>query len=364
MSTRLLNLLALSVALLVPSGMVIGDTPAETAAAGSSASATPDWVRIGQSRYSWNWLAEHCDKNRDGSVGQDEFPMSEVVFSRLDRTWDTKLTADDFDWSKEGALCRQKETTFALFKSVDKNSDGRLGPDEWQTLFAAMAKDKQYLNEEELERLIYLPRVVKTENETKLRTGNSEFSPGRMRVRTPVPQPGEMAPDFELRTADNSTTVKLSSFRGKKPVVLAFGCFTCGNYRTYSETVEELYKLWKDDVEFVRVYVREAHPVADERAATSTNALAGILFKQPTTLEERCDIAMKFTSAMHVTTPLLVDGIDNRVGQTYGAWPDRLYVVDRSGRIAFTGGPGPFGFNPREMEQSLAMMLLDEKQAK
>lgn len=364
MLNQLFKSLALSVVFLIPTWMVYGDTPAEARSPDSASTTTPDWVRTGQSRYSWNWLAERCDKNGDGSIGRDEFPLSEAVFSRLDRTWDKKLAADDFDWSRDGTLCRQKETTFALFKSVDKNSDGRLSPDEWQAVFAAMAKDKQYLNEEELERLIYLPRVIKTESETKLRTGNSEFSPGRMRVRTPVPQPGEMAPDFELRSPDGNTTVKLSSFRGKKPVVLAFGCFTCGNYRTYSESIEELYKLWKNDVEFVRVYVREAHPVAEERAATSTNALAGILFKQPTTLEERCDIAMKFTSAMHITTPLLVDEIDNRVGQAYGGWPDRLYVVDRSGRIAFTGGPGPFGFNPREMEQSLAMLLLDEKQGK
>ena len=212
-----------------------------------------------------------------------------------------------------------------------------------------------------MEQLIYLPRVVKTENEPKLRTGNSEFSPGRMRDRAAVPQPREMAPDFSLRSADGTSTFQLSSFRGKRPVVLVFGCFTCGNYRTYSESMEELYKLWKGKAEFVRVYVREAHPVAEERAATSTNATAGILFKQPTTLEERCDIAMKFTSAMHITTPLVVDEIDNRVGQAYGAWPDRLYVVDRAGRIAFAGAPGPFGFNPREMEQTLAMMLLDEE---
>jgi hypothetical protein len=124
--------------------------------------------------------------------------------------------------------------------------------------------------------------------------------------------------------------------------------------------MEQLYDLWKDDAEFLRVYVREAHPVAKEQPATSTNAQAGILIEQPSSLAERCEVAAKFTSALRIKTPLVVDEIDNRVGQAYGAWPDRLYLVDRQGHVVFTGGPGPFGFNPRELEQSLAMLLLDQ----
>lgn len=355
--------LFLSVLCLVIPLSIPAEEPTKPEGVKATGASRPDWVRVGQSRYGWTWLAEQCDKDGDGAVVREEFPLSAEAFARLDRSWDGKLTADDFNWSKEGLLSRQKETTFALFKSVDKTSDGRITPEEWQALFAKVAGEKGYLNEEELERLIYLPRVVKTANETRLREGRSEFSPERQKSRAQGPKPGDVAPDFELRSPDGEVTFKLSSFKGKKPVVLVFGCFTCGNYRTYSESMEELYKLWKDEAEFIRVYVREAHPVADDQPATSTNALAGILFKQPKTLEERCDVATKFTSSLHIKTPLVVDGIDNRVGEAYAAWPDRLYIVDREGRIAFTGGPGPFGFNPREMEQSLAMLLIDQQRS-
>ena len=34
---------------------------------------------------------------------------------------------------------------------------------------------------------------------------------------------GDTAPDFELKTADRTSAVRLSSFRGQKPVVLVFG---------------------------------------------------------------------------------------------------------------------------------------------
>jgi hypothetical protein len=39
-------------------------------------------------------------------------------------------------------------------------------------------------------------------------------------------QVGDPAPDFSLKSSDNSQTVRLSSFRGHKPVVLIFGSHT------------------------------------------------------------------------------------------------------------------------------------------
>lgn len=37
---------------------------------------------------------------------------------------------------------------------------------------------------------------------------------------------GEMAPDFTLPTVDRKSEVRLSSFRGQRPVVLVFGSYT------------------------------------------------------------------------------------------------------------------------------------------
>jgi hypothetical protein len=46
------------------------------------------------------------------------------------------------------------------------------------------------------------------------------------RARAGTLQPGELAPDFELPTPDGTTRVRLSSFRGRRPVVLVFGSYT------------------------------------------------------------------------------------------------------------------------------------------
>ena len=41
-----------------------------------------------------------------------------------------------------------------------------------------------------------------------------------------APKAGDEAPNFELRDANGENPVRLSDFRGKKPVVLIFGSFT------------------------------------------------------------------------------------------------------------------------------------------
>jgi len=58
--------------------------------------------------------------------------------------------------------------------------------------------------------------------------------------------------------------------------------------------------------------------------------------------------------------PLLVDEMNDRVGHAYSGMPDRIYIIDPNGRVVYKGGRGPFGFKPREMEQSLVMWLLDQ----
>jgi len=41
-----------------------------------------------------------------------------------------------------------------------------------------------------------------------------------------APKVGDMAPDFELSDANGENALRLSDFRGKKPVALVFGSYT------------------------------------------------------------------------------------------------------------------------------------------
>ena len=58
--------------------------------------------------------------------------------------------------------------------------------------------------------------------------------------------------------------------------------------------------------------------------------------------------------------PMLVDTIDDAVGARYSGMPGRFYLIDRSGKVAFKNGRGPFGFKPAELEQSLILLSQQE----
>jgi Iodothyronine deiodinase len=44
----------------------------------------------------------------------------------------------------------------------------------------------------------------------------------------------------------------------------------------------------------------------------------------------------------------------NAANDAYAAWPERLYVIDENGRIAYRGGMGPFNYKPAEVRAWLA----------
>jgi len=119
-----------------------------------------------------------------------------------------------------------------------------------------------------------------------------------------------------------------------------------------------MYQRYKNQATFLAVYVREAHPTDGWRA--SGNDKAGITLAQPRTSEERQKVAQQCCATLEITMPLLVDTLDDRVGHAYSGMPDRLYVIDRAGKVAYQGGRGPFGFKTGEMEQSLIMTLLED----
>src|SRR5262245_6169503 len=110
-------------------------------------------------------------------------------------------------------------------------------------------------------------------------------------------------------------------------------------------------------VEFIAVYDREGHPVNGWRMEKDTKF--GIEIAQPKTMKERLGVAEQCRGRLEINMPLLVDELDDRVGRAYSGMPDRLYLIDREGRVAYKGGRGPFGFKPGELEQSIVMMMLD-----
>jgi type I thyroxine 5'-deiodinase len=85
-----------------------------------------------------------------------------------------------------------------------------------------------------------------------------------------------------------------------------------------------------------------------------SNEKEDVCYPQPRTLADRVAIANDFVKRFHYDVPIAVDDMSNSAENAYAAWPERLYVVDESGKIAFKGKPGPFGYHPEEVEGWLA----------
>jgi type I thyroxine 5'-deiodinase len=106
------------------------------------------------------------------------------------------------------------------------------------------------------------------------------------------------------------------------------------------------------------VYIAEAHP--SDIWQMQSNIKERVIFRNPTTPEERQDVAISCVRKLRIKIPALIDGIDNRVEQQYTAWPDRLFVVGRNGTLRYKSEPGPFGFDPKKLEAALRDSLASE----
>jgi type I thyroxine 5'-deiodinase len=94
----------------------------------------------------------------------------------------------------------------------------------------------------------------------------------------------------------------------------------------------------------VFVYIAEAH--STDGWQLESNVDEDVLIAQHTSLDERFSAARAGVARLGFTMPVLVDPMTDTVSEAFAAWPERIYVVDVDGRIAFTGGPGPFEFDP------------------
>lgn len=106
---------------------------------------------------------------------------------------------------------------------------------------------------------------------------------------------------------------------------------------------------------FYGVYIQEAHP--SDAWQMGSNVKENVVFPSPRSFEERDTVAGACVRRLHIEIPALVDGFDDAVERAYTAWPDRLYVLDRAGRVAWKSAPGPFGFDPSAAEAALKPLL-------
>ena len=99
------------------------------------------------------------------------------------------------------------------------------------------------------------------------------------------------------------------------------------------------------------VYITEAHP--SDLWQTENNLKDNVVFASPRNEDERASLAGTCVRKLGIDIPAVLDEFGNSTESTYTAWPERIYLVDASGRIAYKSKPGPYGFKPEELQTAL-----------
>jgi peroxiredoxin len=135
------------------------------------------------------------------------------------------------------------------------------------------------------------------------------------------PAPGERAPDFKATTLDGET-IRLSDFAKKKNVLLIFGSATCPMTAASLGGINELYDRFRgDDIEFLFIYVREAHP--------------GEIIPAHHTVREKMEAARLLRDEEDMNMPIVVDDLRGSIHRKYSQLPNPAFLIDRAGRVAF-----------------------------
>lgn len=330
---------------------------------GSTLGGDDGWFPLAkaESRFDWEHVVATYDTDSDQRISRREFDGAEADFARLDRLNDRTLTAKDFDWSEHSLTPSPGSVMFFM---GDRDANGKVTREEFAAIFDQIADtDSNYLSLDELRPQFQLPPRQAREHRADRPTRSTlivALQRQELGSLQAGPDVGDAAPDFTLKNLQGRS-VTLSEEIGNQPIVLIFGNFTCGPFRSQSGNIEKLRRRYRGRAKFFLVYVREAHP--RDGWWMSSNMRVGIDFVQPTKQVDRRTIAQKCQAHLNLEVPFLVDDIDDQVGSQYSGMPNRLYLIDQEGKIVFKSGRGPFGFHPRQLEQSLVLLLNDRKRS-
>jgi hypothetical protein len=118
--------------------------------------------------------------------------------------------------------------------------------------------------------------------------------------------------------------------------------------------MEKLYASYNGHVEFLIVYIREAHPEMLKEGHKT-----GVVGR-PDNIDERVILATECVSQFKFTMPMVIDGMDGKVNSDYQAAPVRVTIADIDGKVAFYAGRGPFDFRLPPVERTIKKLIAND----
>jgi hypothetical protein len=115
-------------------------------------------------------------------------------------------------------------------------------------------------------------------------------------------------------------------------------------------SLRDLYEAYSDRVQFLLIYIREAHP-------TDGWYIGAHNIRDPQSIKERRRVAGECEVGLQYGIRTYVDEMDDEVMKAYAAWPDRLYLIGLDGRVVYAGKQGPMGFRPGRLKKAIDALL-------
>ncbi len=98
------------------------------------------------------------------------------------------------------------------------------------------------------------------------------------------------------------------------------------------------------------IYTRVAHP----KNGWEIQGMSHI--RDPRTISQRQEAAERCTTDYGFEFPTLIDDMLDSTAVRYAAWPERIFVINPDGTVAFAGGCGPGKFHDRRSRTSTDAM--------
>ncbi len=167
-------------------------------------------------------------------------------------------------------------------------------------------------------------------------------------------------PDHGVPVGDPAPPIGNVTFAGLvRPVVLVFGSYTCPKLRTSAAELKRIATAYHDRVDFRLVYISEAHADGgtESQWQSTINQKEGIDLPAPRSLGEKQEHAELCARKLSLPFAIEVDGMDAVAEKAYQAWPSRLYLVGRNGKVAFQTRLGELDFHSGDLERAILQIL-------
>lgn len=158
-----------------------------------------------------------------------------------------------------------------------------------------------------------------------------------MRFRRGDPSAGDPVPPFDLPTTDGN---RFRSSDLDKPVLMVFGSLTCPLTEAAGPGLNQLHHRFGDQVRFVAVNVREAHP--------------GENIPQPHTAADKFAQAEVLRAHHGFEFEVAVDDLGGALHRAMSPKPNSAYLIDQTGMIRFRA---QWANDTRGLEKALKAMV-------